>query len=186
MIEDTITAILKAEGWDKYTNHPADRGGPTKWGITLRAWSDYLDRPLFADDIKAITEIEARTFYEQKYLREPQFDQLPHSLRELVVDSGVHSGPRRAAKWVQRACGAVQDGRIGPKTITAVWNTPPNVAYLRIIGYRLALFGRLVSRDPQLKAARKAGFRLQAEFAAGWVNRGVSFIQTLAEDLNDS
>lgn len=183
MIEDVITRILKAEGWDTYTNHPADRGGPTKWGITLRAWSDYLDEDISEDDVKSITEIQARDFYENRYIRQPQFDQLPHFLQELVIDCGVHSGPRRAAKWVQRATGAVQDGRIGPKTLTAIWGTPPKVIYLRVIGYRMALFGRLVSRDPQLKAARKAGFNLQAEFAAGWINRGVVFIQRLAEEL---
>ena len=55
MIDDLITEIMKAEGWDKYTNDPADRGGPTKWGITLKAWSEYHGLDLTAEDIQAIT-----------------------------------------------------------------------------------------------------------------------------------
>ena len=33
--EQVITDILRREGWPKYTNRAADKGGPTKGGITL-------------------------------------------------------------------------------------------------------------------------------------------------------
>ena len=184
MIEQLITDVLKAEGWDKYTNHPADKGGPTKWGITQKAWSEYSGHYASEQDIKDITETGAREFYLKLYVIAPFFDQLPQLLIPLVVDSGVNSGPKRASKWVQRAVGARQDGRIGPKTLTAVRASNHISTFLRIVSFRCKLYGRLVSRDPKLKAAKDAGFRLQAEFAAGWNNRVMGFLEGLAEVID--
>lgn len=183
MIDEIITHVLKAEGWDTYTNHPADKGGPTKWGITQKAWSDYRGREVSEQDVQEITEAQARDFYEKLYVIGPKFHQLPDKLVPLVVDGGVNSGVRAASKWVQRAVGAKQDGWIGPKTIEAVNAQNQLTTFLRIVSYRTKLYGRLVSRDPKLKAAKEAGFRLQAEFAAGWNNRIMSFVEGLADSL---
>ncbi len=184
MIEQIITDVLKAEGWDEYTNHPADKGGPTKWGITQEKWSEYVGYPASELDIQDITEAGAREFYRKLYIVEPQFDQLPQLLIPLVVDSGVNSGPKRASKWVQRAVGVRRDGQIGPKTLAAVRASNHIATFLRIVSFRCKLYGRLVSRDPKLKAAKDAGFRLQAEFAAGWNNRVMGFLEGLAEVID--
>lgn len=183
MIEELITDVLKAEGWDTYTNHPADKGGPTKWGITLKAWSEYRGHEVSEHDVQSITEAQARDFYEKLYVIGPKFNQLPEKLVALVVDSGVNSGPRAASKWVQRAVGAKQDGWIGPETLQSVWNANHLTTFLRVVAYRTKLYGRLVSRDPKLKLAKDAGFRLQAEFASGWNNRIMGYVLGLAEDL---
>lgn len=183
MIEGIITGVLKAEGWDKYTNDPADRGGPTKWGITQKAWSDHRGREVSEQDMQDITEAQARDFYEELYVIGPKFHQLPEKLIELVVDSGVNSGPRAASKWVQRAVGAKQDGWIGPATLQLVWDQNHLTTFLRVVAYRTKLYGRLVSRDPKLKLAQDAGFHLQARFAGGWNNRIMEFVLGLAEDL---
>jgi lysozyme family protein len=186
MIEDVITAVMKREGWDTYTNKPADRGGPTKWGITLKAWQEYRGpwSSVTPDDIKEITEPQARDFYEEMYVYGPRFQLLPDKLVELVVDCGINHGTKAAAKWVQRACGALQDGVIGPKTIAAVQAENPLSVYLRICAYRTKLFGRLVSKDPKLAIARQAGHHLQAEFASGWNNRAMHFVLDLADQIS--
>jgi len=183
MIDEIITDVLKAEGWDKYTNDPADRGGPTKWGITLKAWEEYRGHPVSEHDVQFITEAQARDFYEKLYVVGPKFNQLPEKLIPLVVDGGVNSGVRAASKWVQRAVGAKQDGWIGPETLQSVWNQEHLTTFLRIVAYRTKLYGRLVSRDPKLKLAQDAGFNLQAKFAGGWNNRIMGFVLGLAEDL---
>ncbi len=183
MIEDIITDVLKAEGWDTYTNDPADRGGPTKWGITLKAWSEYRGRDCTAADVQAITEAQARDFYEKLYVIGPKFNQLPPMLVPLVVDCGVNHGVRAASKWVQRAIGAKQDGWIGPNTLTQVADTNTIAVYLQVCAYRLRLYGRLVSADKELKAAQLQGFNFQAKFAAGWNNRGTKFLLGLADTL---
>lgn len=169
-VRDIITDVMKAEGWDTYTNHPADRGGPTKWGITLKAWSEWRGRPMTSNEVKLITEDQAREFYEAAYVRRPKFDQLPLEIRPVVVDCGVNHGVRIAAKWLQRAVGATQDGVIGPQTLDATRRTDPWAIYLRICAYRFKLYGRLVTGDPS-----------QAVFASGWNNRGAKWLLRLAD-----
>ncbi len=173
MHEDIITDILKAEGWDTYTNRPNDRGGPTKWGITLKAWSDYLGRECIPYDIKVITESRARVFYEEEYILTPRFDLLPAILQGMVIDCGVNHGPRAASKWVQRAVGAKQDGAIGPKTLGAVNTANPLSTYMRICASRIRLYGRIVTKDPT-----------QAENAHGWNNRAAKWLVLLADHVS--
>lgn len=180
MIQDIITDVLKAEGWDAYTNHPADRGGPTKWGITLEAWEEFVGRPCTARDVQAITEAEARTFYQRLYVVEPGFHLLPDILMALMVDCAVNHGQRAAVKWLQRAVGAKQDGDLGPKTRELVGLQTPSATYLKVCASRVRLYGYLVTRDPKLKAAKDAGFRLQAEFSHGWNNRAAKWLDHLA------
>lgn len=170
---DIITEIMVREGWDKYTNHPADRGGPTKWGITAKAWSAYIDRLATEDDIKDITEEEARDFYEEVYVLGPSFHKIinPH-LRELVIDCGVNHGVRRGAKWVQRSVFVKQDGVIGPKTLAAINSRDPLEVYLEVIAYRVKLYGRLISKNHS-----------QAVFAAGWNNRAAGFLEQAGDRI---
>ena len=184
MIQEIITAVLKAEGWDSYTNDPADRGGPTKWGITQEKWSDYIGHAATEQEIRDINESAARIFYGDMYIIAPRFDQLPELIQPLVIDSGVNSGVRAASKWVQRAIGAKQDGWIGPKSLNAAMDANHVSVFLRIVSYRCKLYGRLVARDPQLKAAQDAGFKLQARFASGWNHRVMSFLARLAQNIS--
>jgi hypothetical protein len=69
--------------------------------------------------------------------------------------------------------GAVEDGRVGPKTIAAVNSTDPVILYLRVLGYRFVLWADLVRRD-----------RSQGAFIGGWNRRGVYFLEYLGEWLS--
>jgi lysozyme family protein len=171
-VTDTITAILKAEGWDEYTNHPADRGGPTKWGITEKRWREF--KKDLSADVRDISEVEARLFYMHEYIQKPKFDLIESDLvRHLVVDCGVNHGVTRATKWLQRAVGVTQDGILGPQTLFAVNSADKMPTFLRISAYRIKLYGRLVTADSS-----------QAVFAAGWNNRAASFLLDAAEELS--
>ena len=184
ILDEIISKVLEREG-SKYTDDPADRGGPTKFGITLRSWREHIGNPFVTgDDLKAINEHQARSFYRYRYIIRPNFDRIEDDhLQELVVDSGVHHGTRRAAKWLQRVVGVRQDGIIGDITLGAVNAADPRSLYLRIVSYRIRLFGRLVSRDPELAKARQAGFNLQAKFMSGWANRACAFLESAAQRL---
>lgn len=176
MLESIITDILKAEGWDAYTNRPTDRGGPTKWGITLQAWRGYCKNWDSIDerDIQTITEADARKFYWSEHIKTPRFDQLPLPLMPMVVDCGVHHGTQVAATWVQQAVGVRRDGIIGPKTLYAVNSANVLAVYQRVLASRFRLYGRLVTTDP-----------IQAEYAHGWNNRGAKWLDYLAEYLSE-
>lgn len=184
MIDDLITRLLEREGRGKFTDHPADRGGPTKWGITQARWSEYVGYPASVASIRNITEQQARTFYEDQYIIRPGFHKLSSEfLIELLFDCAVNHGEIHAVKWLQRAVRATQDGVIGPRTLAAAEAEHPLRIFLRVNAYRARLYGALVSRDKTLTAAKKAGFRCQAENAAGWNSRLAGFLEAAADDI---
>ena len=122
--DEIIDGVLQAEG-SRFTNDPADPGGPTKFGITLatlRRWRRRggASQVVTAADVRALEEPEAREIYRHRYINDPGFDQLPEEVQPFVVDTGVHFGPRTAAKQLQEAVGAKRDGVVGPKTLMAV------------------------------------------------------------------
>lgn len=129
-VRETIDNVMKAEGWDKYTNDPSDRGGPTKWGITeatARAFG-------YKGDMRALEYGTAFEIYFQRFWVQPKFDQIDkrnHELALTLFDYGVNSGQSRAAKALQRSLNVLNnqgksfpdinaDGAIGALTLAAL------------------------------------------------------------------
>ncbi len=83
-----LEALLKREGG--YVHHPADRGGPTHYGITLATLARWRGHPVTAADVRALHKAEAAAIYRLWYL-EPFGDVSP-DLKPLVVDIAVMSG----------------------------------------------------------------------------------------------
>jgi lysozyme family protein len=107
-IDQIIDEILVKEG-SAYTNHPSDRGGPTKYGVTLGALGQHRRRPVTAADVEKLTEAEAREVYYHRYVTEPGFDKLLElntNVAAEVIDAGVLSGPHRSGLWLQMALNA--------------------------------------------------------------------------------
>lgn len=170
-MDDLITEILEREGWDTFTDHPADRGGPTKWGITQKSYARYLGLPESRVDVKKIDEQEARDFYMELYIIGPRFHNIINvNLRELVIDCGVNHGTTRASRWLQAAAEVQIDGVIGPVTLEAVNMIPPMELWLHVLATRIQFYGQLVTNKPS-----------QAVFAHGWNNRAAGFLTTAAE-----
>lgn len=181
--EQLLKGLLEREGWPKVTNHPADRGGLTKGGITLEAWQA-VHTGATAEDLEAITEEEAIDFYRERYILEPHYDRIEDlQLRELLVDAGVNHGTGQATKWVQSAAKVTQDGALGPISLAAINAAAPLELFLWVCAFRARLYGRLTSSDPQLAEARAQGLHLQAEFTAGWANRLAGFLEGAARQI---
>ena len=103
LIED----IIDREG--DYANHPKDRGGATRWGITeavARAYGYRGDMRIFPRD-------EATALYRRIYWTRPGFDRIgevsPQIATELF-DTGVNMGPGVAVSFLQRALSALNRG----------------------------------------------------------------------------
>lgn len=164
MSEAIINAILRREG-SAFTDHPADRGGPTKYGITQRAWESYrMRRRAFRapEHVRDLTETDARAFYFSEYIV-PWSWIMNSKLRELVIDSAVNHGESRAAKWLQEAAGVTVDGIVGPKTRVAV--NSDSIETKRAFFKRRAMFYvDIVLRD-----------NTQLVFLRGWMNRLLEF-----------
>lgn len=115
----SLDMVLKHEGG--FVDHPEDPGGATNKGITHKTYSDFLGRPLEdVDELKNIPDEHVQLIYKQGYWDKVKGDNLPSGVDFAIFDWAVNSGPGRAAKALQKAVGATQDGAIGPKTLEAV------------------------------------------------------------------
>ena len=115
----SLDMVLKHEGG--FVDHPEDPGGATNKGITHKTYSDFLGRPLEdVDELKNIPDEHVQLIYKQGYWDKVKGDDLPSGVDFAIFDWAVNSGPGRAAKALQKAVGATQDGAIGPKTLEAV------------------------------------------------------------------
>ena len=101
--------LIKHEGG--YSDHAADPGGKTRYGITEAVAREAG----YQGDMRDLPLDLAKQIYKDKYWVEA----LPLDVRYVVFDAAVNSGPAQAAKWLQRACGVIDDGVIGPQTIQA-------------------------------------------------------------------
>jgi lysozyme family protein len=66
--ERIISDLLAREGG--FVNHPADRGGATKFGITQDTLSAWLGRAASVEDVRALTASEAGAIYRQRFIRD--------------------------------------------------------------------------------------------------------------------
>jgi len=115
----SLEMVLKHEGG--FVDHPDDPGGATNKGITHKTYSDFLGRPLEdVDELKNIPDEHVQLIYKQGYWDKVKGDDLPSGVDFAIFDWAVNSGPGRAAKALQKAVMATQDGAIGPKTLAAV------------------------------------------------------------------
>jgi lysozyme family protein len=123
-----IDALIEREGG--YVNHPADKGGATRFGITEAVARAHG----YAGGMRELPREEAAAIYRRLYWLRPRFDQVakraPRVAAELF-DTGVNMGPAVATTFLQRALTAlnrnardypdlVPDGRIGPRTLGAL------------------------------------------------------------------
>lgn len=123
-----IDAVIDREGG--YVNHPADRGGPTRYGITAAvARADG-----YAGDVRGLPRARAVSIYRRRYWLGPGLDRvadLAPALAAELFDTGVNMGPPVAIGFLQRALNAlnrgardypdiVTDGTIGPATLAAL------------------------------------------------------------------
>lgn len=160
-VEKLISRVIDREGG--YVNHPNDRGGPTKFGITQATLTAFRGKPTSAQDVQDLQEPEARRIYRQNYFVGIDAVSDPASL-EFLFDFAVNSGPKMATKALQTVIGAVPDGAFGPnskKKLEEFGNQ--SKLYWPLVCYRFDFFMRILS-DPS-----------QSVFAAGWANRMKEF-----------
>ncbi|HJS40905.1 MAG TPA: glycosyl hydrolase 108 family protein [Sphingomicrobium sp.] len=127
-VDSLIDELIEREGG--YVSHPADRGGPTKFGI-----SEAVARAHgYAGAMAQLPRDEAAAIYRRLYWLRPKFDQIADRSRQVAAelfDTGANMGPAVAATFLQRSLTAlnrngrdypdlVPDGRIGPRTLSAL------------------------------------------------------------------
>jgi len=125
--KNIIEQIIKVEGG--YVNHPHDRGGATKYGITKKTALSFG----YEGDMKNLKKETAIKIYEKSYwnvlkLNEIEFNFNMNELVETLMTIGVNQGTSQAGKYLQRCLNVLNrnykkinvDGAIGLKTITSL------------------------------------------------------------------
>ncbi|HVL78431.1 MAG TPA: glycosyl hydrolase 108 family protein [Sphingomicrobium sp.] len=127
-VDQLIDSLLEREGG--YVNHPADRGGPTNWGITEAVARAHG----YKGAMRTLPRSEAAAIYRRLYWLRPRIDEVAKRSRRIAAelfDTGVNMGPAVAVTFLQRALSALNrnardypdltpDGRIGPQTLQAL------------------------------------------------------------------
>lgn len=122
-----------------YSNHPADPGGETMWGVTLNVASSWG----YTGPMRDLPRDTAKEIYKALYWDKVCADELPDSVRFDVFDCAVNSGVGQAVRFMQRATGTTDDGRLGPVTMRAVKAMDQQLLDKRLSGYRLRFMSDL-------------------------------------------
>lgn len=165
----SFARVMQSEGG--YVNDPADPGGETNLGVTIGAWGAYLGRAIQPGEMKALTLDTVKPFYKTMYWDKVKCDDLPAGVDYAVFDFAVNAGVARAAKFLQRAVGADDDGVVGPGTLSLVKKTTPGKLLENFTEQKEEFYNTLAERNPT-----------QQKFLKGWMNRAAS-VQTAATSM---
>lgn len=127
-VDELIDALIEREGG--YVDHPADKGGPTCFGITEAVARAHG----FAGPLRKLPREGAAAIYKRLYWQRPRLGQVARrsaAVAAELFDTGVNMGPAVAVTFLQRALTAlnrnggdypdlVPDGRIGERTLAAL------------------------------------------------------------------
>lgn len=177
-VDDMLSALLKREGG--YVNSPADKGGPTRYGITQQTARSFG----YLGDMRMFPQETATNIYRQQYWIEPKFYDVSlryQKLAERLFDCGVNMGPKVASRFLQRALNGLnraateypdmtEDGQIGQMTLSALdtykakRGEPGETVLLKAVnGQQVVRYMEIAERDHS-----------QEEFLYGWLANRVA------------
>ena len=168
-VNKLMPLIFKWEGSGKYGNDPIDKGGPTKFGITLDTWKHVgydknRDGKIDYKDVQLLNENDFKIVLKKNFWDKWKADEIKNqSIANLVVDWLWGSG-----KWgiiyPQRALGVKDDGIVGKKTIDALNSADQEKLFKKIWNMKKDFYLNIVKKNPN-----------QKRFINGWLNRLNSF-----------
>jgi lysozyme family protein len=161
--------VMQSEGgyvWDK-----DDAGGETNLGVTAGAWAAYTGKPVVSGEMKALTKDTVKPFYKAMYWDKVKGDDLPAGVDYAIFDFAVNAGVGRAAKFLQRSVGAVDDGVIGSGTLGLVAKADPQKLLANFADQKQGFYNGLATNNPS-----------QQKFLKGWLAR-VDKVQDVAESM---
>ena len=182
--QNVIPLTLMYEGGSTFTNIKEDKGGATKWGVSLLFITSTDDLMFDMDgngklneqDIRLMTKNVAELGFKKYFWDTPYgLDWLESDKKAFVVfDAAVNNGPGNSTKFIQRACNSIGipctvDGAFGKQTAKCLKDAPVDEFVEAFLDVREAFFWSIVNRNPS-----------QRLFIKGWINR----INNIRRDLN--
>lgn len=173
LFEECLSFVLRWEGG--FVDHPADPGGATNRGISLRflrALGDEdadgtKDGDLNADgavdrkDVELVDEKTAGKFYRRHFWEACSAGEIGRrspALAAVVFDTAVHSGTRTATKMLRRALKVSDDRDLGEAVKEAAEEGRDVEAALTMIDERRRFLDRWIDRDPERRETFRRGF----------------------------
>ena len=129
--DEAFAALLQHEG--EWSNHAADPGGKTRWGVTeavARAEG-------YTGEMKDYPLAEAKKVYRRRYWDLMRLDDVRPEVRFDLFDAAVNSGVGAATTWAQRILKVKADGVMGPVTLQALSTCNPARFSAQYSGQRL-------------------------------------------------
>ena len=165
VMDDALSFTLGNEGG--YTNHPADPGGATNFGIIQRnldRWNGAHPELVFPGDVKDLTKEQAEAIYRADYWRWDDITDAAVAIK--LFDIGVNCGTGTSIKLLQKAVNLLAaspinvDGHLGPKTLAAANAQAPDALLQALRKVQEGYYQAIVDRNPS-----------QSVFLKGWFNR---------------
>ena len=166
-----LPILLKFEGG--YVNDPADPGGETNKGITMKTFKAFA-KPLLgiaatSANLKALTNEQAGVIYKAQYWDKIQCDDIAlQELANFLCDFYVNAGANatRVFQKVLKSMGGelTVGGGVGPETMKALAGLDQKEVYRNFRQGRLDYYQGLIKKNPKLK-----------KFSKGWTNRVNAF-----------
>lgn len=166
--EEGFDFVIGNEG-RTYTNDPFDSGGPTKFGVTLKAYSSFMGYDVGQAVIENLTEEQANNFYMKRYW-------LPLGCQRIafengrgcaiaIFDCGVLYGVGTTALLAQEALSGlgrplVLDGALGEKSFTAFQHVKESDFISKFTQLILERVERIITINPK-----------NERFRNGWIHR---------------
>ena len=149
--------VAKWEGG--LTNHPADPGGITNYGISL-AFLQQVSPAATAEDVRKLTAEDAKNLMRREFWDKPGADRFPPLIAVAFYDLAVNAGAHRSTLLMQDALDVAADGIIGPITLQALNECNQKAVALRMLELREQWYQRLAAKKPTSRV-----------FLRGWLNR---------------
>lgn len=153
--QKALEITLKFEGG--YSNHSADPGGATNHGVTQVTYNEYRDLAgKSRKNVRLITQSEIKDLYYNLFWRRASCELLPEQLAILHFDTAVNFGCTGANQQLQEAVGAIQDGILGKRTLSLIFQKAA----------RDIIENYLHIREKKYRSDRNF-----STFGEGWLNR---------------
>lgn len=145
--------IRKWEGG--YVNHPLDKGGETKWGITHTTYNS-----LYKGSVKNMTEEQWDNIFISLFWNPCNADKIiDQNVANVIVDWCWGSGVTSTKKRIQKLFGLKEDGIFGEITLKTL-NTNTKEVFNKIWKAHYNFYNAIVKNNPSQKV-----------FLKGWLNR---------------
>lgn len=167
--DEAFERLIGHEG--KFTDNPKDKGNwtggavgkgvlkGTKYGIAAASYPDL--------DIKNLTLAQAKAIYKRDFWDRAKADQYDPAIAFQTFDAAVNHGNGNAIRFLQRAVGVADDGKVGPVTLKAVNAMTVTDVLALFNAERLEFYTKLSDWD---------------EFGKGWARRVVGNLRYAAQD----